>query len=113
MQEEKDLQTKILNDLRSLGKYCEAFKIIKTSDNGIPDIFFSTALTGGIFIETKRPKGEIRKLQILKIKKLTLCGCQSFSCYTWDEWWDVKKALGLLNKDEIVCAHKQRKKLLS
>ena len=56
MQEEKKLQTKILNDLRSLGKYCVAIKIIKTSDNGVPDIFFSTALTGGIYIETKKKR---------------------------------------------------------
>lgn len=97
MQEEKKLQTKILNDLRSLGKYCVAFKIIKSSDNGIPDIFFSTALTGGIFIETKKLKGDIRKNQVSMIHKLNFCGTRSFSCYAWDEWWDIKRTLGLLN----------------
>jgi len=113
MQKEKSLQTKILNDLRSFGKYCEVFKIIKTSDNGIPDIFFSTALTGGIFIETKRPKGNIKKLQEVKLRKLSACGSWSYPCYDWEEWWQLKKILGLLNMDEIIEAHMKQKKLLS
>ena len=113
MAEESRLQTKILNDLRSLGKYCEVFKIIKTSDNGIPDIFFTTAWTGGVFIETKRKKGRISKIQDIKLKNLNLCGSQSFSCYNWDEWWDIKKSIGLLDKGNIIDAHLRNEKLLS
>jgi len=107
MAKEKLVQTKILHDLRSLGKYCEAFKIEKASDNGIPDIFFSTALTGGIFIETKDKTGEARKLQIFKISKLTSCGSRSFVCHSWDEWFNVKTVLGLHVKENIVKAHKE------
>jgi len=119
MQEEKGLQTKILKDLRSLGKYCVAFKIMKTSDNKIPDIFFSTALTGGIFIETKKPKGPIAKGQTTMIHKLSVCGCQSFPCYNWEEWWDIKKSLGLLDgeylldRESLIEAHERNKKMLS
>ena len=113
MAEESKLQSKILKDLRSLGKYCVTFDIMKTSDNSVPDVFFTTALTGGIFIETKRPKGPIKKGQTLMISKLSLCGCQSFSCYTWDEWWDVKKTIGLLNREDIEDAHERNERLLS
>lgn len=105
MAEEKKFQTTILNDLRSLGKYCECFKIERSSDNGIPDIFFTTALTGGIFIETKSRIGIASKIQKLKVYKLSVCGCQSFICKNWEEWFDIKKTLGLTNRQEIIDAH--------
>lgn len=113
MAEESKFQTKILNDLRSLGKYCEVFKIIKTSDNFIPDVFFSTALTGGIFVETKRIKGRLSKGQCYKIESLNLCGSRSFACYDWAEWWELKRSLGLLSMPDIVNAHIHNKNLLS
>jgi len=92
---EKDIQSLILTDLRSMGKYCICFKIIKTSDNGIGDIFFSTKKTGGVFVETKRPKGIAEKLQKNKAEKLNNCGSKAFFCYSWNEWIELKNKLGL------------------
>lgn len=110
MQKEKKetiLQGKILKDLRSLGKYCLAFKIIRTSDNGVPDIFFTTAITGGILIEVKKIRGEKRTNQIHVVNKLNSCGTKSYFCETWKEWWELKSSLGLLNKEGIIYAHKK------
>ena len=107
MPEEGNHQYKILTDLRSFGKYCEAFKIIKASDNGEPDIFFTFALTGAVLIEAKRRDGSARKLQKNKIKKLNLCGTQTFLCHCWEEWFDIKKTLGLLDMDAIKEAHEK------
>ncbi len=95
MAEEKRLQTKILNDLRSLGKYCEAFKLMRASENGEPDIFFTMALTGGVLIEAKGGRGSPRPNQKAKIKKLNDCGTPTFVCRTWDEWMDVKRRLNM------------------
>lgn len=95
MAEEKRLQTKILNDLWSFGKYCEAFKIMRTSVNGEPDIFFTTALTGGVLIEAKAKGESPRKNQKAKIKKLNDCGTPTFVCNTWGDWIDVKCRLNM------------------
>jgi len=95
MKNEIKLQTDVLSDLRSFGKYCECFKIEKTSDNGIPDIFFTTRFTGPILIETKRIKGEVRKLQEIKIKNLNKCGTKAFICDSWKKWMDIKSIIGL------------------
>ena len=89
-------QDLVLSDLRSMGKYCECFKIIKTSDDGEPDIFFTTKKTGAILVEMKRPKGpKAKKLQKLKIKKLNDCGTPTFVCHSWEEWIAIKKLIGL------------------
>jgi len=92
---ESDIQSSILADLRSLGRHCECFKIQKTSDNGEPDIFFTTRITGAVLIEVKKPGGRISKLQISKLKKLNDCGTKAFACYSWQAWVEVKKSLGL------------------
>jgi len=92
---ESSLQSKILNDLRSFGKYCECFKIMKTSDNGEPDVFFTTKITGAVLIEIKRPDGSTQKIQSAKIKKLNECGTQAYICYSWENWASLKNDLGL------------------
>lgn len=95
MRNEAKLQSDILSDLRSFGKYCECFKIEKSSDNGTPDIFFTTVYTRAVFIETKRSTGVTKKLQDIKIQKLRSCGVKAFVCNTWDSWIAVKKLIGL------------------
>ena len=89
------LQSDILCDLRSFGKYCECFKVEKTSDNGTPDIFFTTKLTGPIFIETKRSGEKARKLQEVRIKRLRECGMKTFVCSEWEGWIQIKDLTGL------------------
>lgn len=98
---EKALQTNILDDLRSFGEYCECFKIMRASDNGEPDIFFTTKLTGGILVETKRLKGSLQKVQGVKVKKLINCGTPTFICNSWEKWVEIKRFLNL-TKDNIV-----------
>ena len=95
MPKESEIQSKILTDLRSRAKNCECFKIMKASDNGEPDIFFTTKETGGVLIETKRPSGSLRKLQENKLEKLNKCGTPTFVCHSWEEWVEVKKKIGL------------------
>jgi len=95
MAEEAVLQEKILQDLRSFGKYVTTFKIHKTSDVGIPDVFFSSKLTGAVFVEVKR-KGEVPSpVQRKKIKDLNRSGCQAFYCDSWEVWVDLKAYLKL------------------
>jgi len=110
MSEESNLQSKILNDLRSFGKYCECFKIIKASDNGEPDIFFTTILTGGVLLELKRLTGSAEKLQIFKINKLNKCGTKTFVCHSWQEWVSIKKILNL-EKFTVELVHKHKSSL--
>jgi hypothetical protein len=104
MRNESKLQTDILCDLRSLGKYCECFKIEKTSDNGIPDIFFTTKMTGAVFVETKRSGEKAEKLQEVRIKRLCECGAKAFVCSTWKDWFYIKRLIGL-NKENVIMAH--------
>ena len=104
MEKESSIQTKILNDLRYLGKYCTCTKIMRTSDNGIPDIYFTTKLTGSVFIETKRIIGKTSEVQKNKIKKIKSCGTKVFLCHSWKEWLSIKSKLKM-NKDNIKNAH--------
>lgn len=101
MRNEAKLQSDILSDLRSFGKYCNCFKIGKTSDNGIPDIFFTTKFTGSVFIETKRLTGKAKKLQLYKISNLRDCGVKAFICISWNEWITIKTLIGL-NKNNVL-----------
>ena len=90
MAEESKLQTKILEDLRSYGKNIVAFKIQKTSDNGIPDVFFTTLRTGAVFIEVKKKGEKPTALQNKKIRDLSKCGCLACYCSSWEEWTMIK-----------------------
>jgi hypothetical protein len=102
MRNEAKLQSDILSDLRSFGKYCECFKIEKSSDNGIPDIFFSTVFTRAVFVETKRLKGDAKKLQQIKLQRLRNCGVKSFLCNSWEEWINIKQLIGLNIKNMLL-----------
>ena len=96
MAQESILQTKILNDLRAMGKYCVAFKIMKASEDGVPDVFFTTLKTGAVFIECKSPDGVISVKQKAMIKWLNECGVKAFECWGIDDWVKIKKQLGML-----------------
>jgi len=104
---EKKVQDIILGDLRSYDQYCEVFKIMKASDAGEPDIFFTTCLTGAIFIEAKKKKGVVRKLQKVKIAKLNSCGVNAFVCHSIEEWVALKKKLNL-TRDNVIKAHNEQ-----
>jgi len=104
---EKKVQDIILDDLRSFGQYCEVFKIMKASDAGEPDVFFTTCLTGAVLIEVKKGKGVVRKLQKIKIAKLNSCGTRTFVCHSIEEWIALKKNL-TLTLDNVVVAHNKQ-----
>ncbi len=91
---EKNLQVKILNDLRSRSD-CTCFKIIKASDYGVPDIFFTTLISGAVLIECKR-SGEIPDPRQRKMKEnLIRNGTKAFTCDSWEYWMKIKKILGI------------------
>ena len=94
MAEEKRLQTKILNDLRGREGVC-AFKIMKCSDNGCPDLFFTSKETGAIFVEVKAEGKKLGLLQIAFVARLNLCGTRSFCVDTWDGWVALRNGLFL------------------
>jgi len=101
---EKKVQNSIINDLESLGRYCECFKIIKANKNGEPDVFFTTRLTGAVFIECKKLDGAARRLQMVKIIKLNSCGVKAFLCHSWEEWLKIKNELNL-TRDSVIRSH--------
>ena len=96
---EKRLQNKILDDLRSFGKYIVVTKIVKTSDNGVPDVFFTTLFTGAIFIEVKNNGKQPNALQRKMIKKLNRSGVKALACSTVNQWKKIKCDLGLTEEN--------------
>jgi hypothetical protein len=105
MAAEKKLQTKILNDLRSLGRMCFVTKIEKCSDDGVPDILFSTQLTGAWLIEVKRPGEEPDLIQASIISKCCQCGLKSTFISSWDQWIRFKKMTGMIDAELIRESH--------
>jgi len=99
---EGQLQDKILKDLRSYGKYMVCTKVIKNSDNGFPDIYFTCCITGSVWIETKRLEGEAAELQLFRIDKLNKCGSKAFLCNSWVRWQEIKKKLAIPLPSEMV-----------
>ena len=95
MSKEKNIQDHILKDLRSYGRYCECFKIIKSSDSGEMDIFFTTKITGAVFLEVKKPGERPSKLQEYKIQKMNDCGTKAFYCDSIESWENIKSLIGL------------------
>jgi hypothetical protein len=94
MSEESKLKSKILKDLRSY-KQMVCFKIMKCSDNKIPDIFFTSVLTGPCFLEIKKPGEKPDKGQLHMIGRLNICGAKALWTDNWPHWVSVKKILNL------------------
>lgn len=92
---EQNLQSKILRDLNSMGKSCVAFDVMKCSEDGVPDIFFTTSVTGAVFIEVKKPDGVLSAKQKEMIENMIYCGTKAIAVWSWTEWVVIKKALKL------------------
>ena len=99
---EGNLQDKVLRDLRSYGKYISVFKIVRTSDNGIPDVYFTTALTGSVFVELKKPGAKPREDQVHKINELNRCGARAYACDSWTRWVEIKHEINLTKESVII-----------
>ena len=68
---EQQIQNKIIRDLESKGYYC--IKLIKTNKNGIPDVI-ALKPNEVYFVEVKKDKGVLSKLQEWRIKELKQLG---------------------------------------
>jgi hypothetical protein len=99
---EGKIQDKLLKDLRSYGKYIVCTKVERTSDNATPDIYFTTSITGSVWVETKRELGEAEVLQEVRIRKLNRCGTKAFVCNSWERWQEIKSEIGLPPVSEFV-----------
>ena len=93
---EQNLQSKILRDLNSLGRHCVAFDVMKCSEDGVQDIYFTTVKTGSIWVEVKQPDGVWSEKQKDMHKNMNECGTRAFVAWTWQEWVAVKKEIGLV-----------------
>lgn len=89
---EKKLQSLILADLESI-KHCECFKIMRTNKRFVPDIFFTTPKTKGVFVEVKSLEKYPNPGQAAMIQSLNQNGTYSFSVNTFDQWKTFKKFL--------------------
>ena len=71
---EQQIQKKIIDNYQNKGFL--VVKLIKTNQNGIPDLM---VLKNGIckFVEVKKPNGKIAELQKYRIKKLREQGFQA------------------------------------
>lgn len=65
---EQQIQSKMIKELESMGYY--VIKLVKTNKNGIPDLIAIPQQSDVLFIEVKKSKGKLSKLQEYRIKEL-------------------------------------------
>jgi len=65
---EQKIQSKKIKELESLGYYVIKLKL--TNKNGIPDLIAIPKNSDVEFIEVKKPKGKLSKLQEYRIQEL-------------------------------------------
>lgn len=90
---ESEIQSKILSDLESYKPYIECFKIEKANKDGVPDVFFTSVLTGGVFLEVKKPGEKPSETQTHQMRRLDMCGCRCFVVDCVKDWISVKRSL--------------------
>jgi len=65
---EQQIQSKRIKQLESDGYY--VLKLTTTNKNGIPDLLAIPKNSDVLFIEVKKPKGKLSKLQEFRLKEL-------------------------------------------
>jgi len=105
MAEESKLQSKIINDLEWYNNMCVVYKLMKINISGLPDICFHTVKTGAVYIEVKAPGKKPSHLQTKKLELLRSCGAKAYWCDSWEGWVEIKKILGIHDRNEIINAH--------
>jgi hypothetical protein len=93
MAEESKLQTRILNDLRSYGYHVFCTKIMKCTDNGVPDILFSSMKHGPGMIEVKASDGTLSKAQLDMIPKIIKAGMRAYVVSSWEQWLTLRMTI--------------------
>jgi hypothetical protein len=69
---EQQIQAKRIKQLESEGYY--VLKLVKTNNNGIPDLLAIPPNADVIFSEVKTPKGKVSELQKYRLKELEKYG---------------------------------------
>lgn len=76
---EQAYQKKIIDKLESDGWY--VINLIKTNKNGIPDLLAIKENEKPLFIECKKPKGVLSKLQEFRLKEISSKGFNACVSY--------------------------------
>tara|TARA_R100000655_G_scaffold57705_1_gene96083 strand:- start:7984 stop:8241 length:258 start_codon:yes stop_codon:yes gene_type:complete len=72
---EQQIQAKKIKELESQGYY--VIKLTTTNKNGIPDLIAIPPNSDVLFVEVKKPKGKLSKLQEYRIKELKKYGIKT------------------------------------
>ena len=72
---EQQIQAKKIKQLESEGYY--VIKLTTTNKNGIPDLIALPQNCNALFVEVKKPKGKLSKLQEFRIKELEKHGIKT------------------------------------
>ena len=70
-----------------------AFKVEKTSDNGVPDIFFCSLRSGAIFLEVKDVGKKPKPHQQAMINRLNAAGVKAFYVDSIEGWIRLRSLL--------------------
>lgn len=89
MKNESDIEQRQRQDAEAAGWFVE--KIMRTSRNGFPDRFYAKA-GRVVLIEWKKPKGPIRKIQVVRVKQLRDHGVE---VHVVDNIDDANRVLGI------------------
>ena len=72
---EQKIQAKLIKEYEAKGYY--VIKLTTTNKNGIPDLIAIPPNSDVLFIEVKKPKGKLSKLQEYRIKELKKYGIKT------------------------------------
>ena len=79
---EQQIQNKKIKQLESEGYY--VIKLTVTNKSGIPDLIALPKKSNALFVEVKRPQGEVSELQKYRLKELENYGFRT-EIYRGDE----------------------------
>ena len=72
---EQQIQAKKIKELEGSGYY--VIKLTTTNKNGIPDLIAIPQNSEAFFVEVKKPKGKLSKLQEFRIRELEQHGIKT------------------------------------
>ena len=76
---EQQIQSRLIKELEAKGYY--VIKLVKTNNNGIPDLIAIPKNSDVEFIEVKRKNGKVSPLQEYRIKELIKHGVKAIVYY--------------------------------